>query len=132
MSTIDTIIAALKDHFTAGVLREQIVILEKEIVTLMDRNKYLEKENADLVRKNEELQKEISALKRAEIEFVEYEGIKIKRLAGGGYSETPCCVHCLSPMFTTDDFFPYECSKCGYMSDINRPKLKKIIETLKA
>lgn len=131
MGTIDTIRGILKDLITADMLREKVVLLEKEINTIMDRNAYLEKETANLIRKNENFKNELAELQRLQHEFIEYKGAYFKRLPGGnGYSEGVYCVHCQSPMWA-QDLFHYECSRCGHIANFSKNELPKILEELK-
>jgi hypothetical protein len=99
----------LAEHGSATALRDHLAFVNVQLTTMRENFVKLERENGDLKRRCAELE-ERAARQDVPSDFVEQNGALFKRLAGGGYSDTPICPACKSSMWCFQELFPFECS----------------------
>jgi hypothetical protein len=131
LNTLGSLIASLGNVQGAGVLKEHVSLLRSQLEFVKERVEALEKENGHIIKRCAELEQQL-ARQNMPAEFVEKRGALFKRLAGGGYDETPFCPACKRSMWCFDDVFPYECSddSCGHKADFKGGELKSVLQSL--
>ena len=107
----------INEHGSAVILEKHVALLKEQIGLLEKRNEELERQNSQLTEKLGKAEQELARLK-SPLEYVEWEGVLIKRLSNGGYADTPYCPSCKVPLSTTPARAGsrYICNRgeCGY------------------
>jgi hypothetical protein len=113
------------------------VVQEKHIALLREALGHLEKQIADLQRTNTDLAARLAETERqlarhtTPSEFLEWKGVLIKRLPGGGYRDTPFCPTCKIPLSVTPTK-RLVCNRvdCGYMPHLTIVAFREHLSTL--
>jgi hypothetical protein len=131
LATLGNLIASIGNVQSAAVAKEHVSFLRSQLKFIKERVEELEKENSDLIKLCAELEQQISR-QNVPQDFVEKRGALFRRLAGGGYDETPYCPVCKRSMWCFESMFPYECSdlSCGHKSNFRGGELKSVLASL--
>jgi hypothetical protein len=103
------------------------VIQEKHIALLKEQIGWLEKQKEDLKRENAKLVEDLAKATRdlarymTPSEYVDWEGVLIKRSPGGGYADSPYCPRCKLPMSAMPPDFGggLVCNPCEYVAHVS-------------
>ena len=130
MGIISDIRGTLKEIPLSDIIRERLIMAERDIEKLEKENVNLKEENSRLKKENNELNERLARLTIAKDEFVEAHGALFKHKPGGGYHETVYCPGCKMPLSSFGGDFPYSCDKCSVHLDFYLKDLPTILKEL--
>ncbi len=126
---LDQINQLIVEHGSAVVAKEHVSLLKTKLALLAENIENLQTENSKLIKQNAELQERLLRHEQKE-NFEEYCGALIKYIPGTGYSNTPCCPHCKTTLYTIDgNAMPYTCSRCGHISNLRDKELNNFLKS---
>ncbi len=128
MGLISEITNLINEHGSSTILRERVMLLVQKLDNAEKENIRLKQELTDAKAKIRDQDQELKAWREKE-QFTEFRGALFKREQSGHYGKTAYCVVCRTPMWSID-FFPYECSRCGFQADFSKKDMDNVFNEL--
>jgi hypothetical protein len=128
---LDKVEKLVVEHGSAGAQSKHIAQLRDYIEQLEKENQRLEKAvvklSADLAEASKQLARHTST-----DGYVEWKGVLIRRLPGGGYSDTPYCPTCKLPLSVVPRTKHLFCNReeCGYLPHMSIVVFREHLRTL--
>ncbi len=122
---------AIGVRISAG-MRERLIFVQERYAALQQENETLQTRCADLERRCEELQQQ-SANESEAVQFIDHRGAKFRRLPEGTIDRQVYCPKCRQPMTApAEDFLPFRCPPCHYLSPLKGFDFPSILDELPA
>jgi hypothetical protein len=128
ITTLGKLIASLGQVRSGPALQAHVALLRTKLDFLSERVQLLEQDNLRLRTHCSELEAQCAS----SATLVEKRGALFRRLADGGFDETPYCPVCHQSMWCFQDTFPYECSdgSCGHKANFKGRQLAHVLASL--
>jgi hypothetical protein len=122
---------ALGARISAG-MRERLVLMHDRCAAVQQETEALKSRCAELEQRCDELEQQTANATELG-EFIELRGAKFRQLPDGTIERQVYCPKCRNPMTTpTEDFLPYRCAPCHYLSPLKGFDFPSILEELSA
>lgn len=129
MGFLDLVNQLISEHGSATILKERLLLLRDQLEQLEKENQRLREENQTLQENNDELNEQLESESKTE-EFVKHRGVLFLRLPNGNIQDEVYCPRCHRPMNSIEDFLPFQCEPCNFMSGFRGRDLRSVISEI--
>ena len=122
-----------KDLPVSAALAERIKMADAEIKNLTKENAEFKKKNTELQAENTEIRNELLAKAMVADEFIDFAGLKFRRLNDGSYDKTiPYCPKCHTALYieSVAGRRNHKCSNCGFIAPLTVRQLNFQMQSL--